>query len=400
MAFGRIALALALLVFVNAEARALEPETVFARYSDYLSRMGLTARHGGVDVEGPNAFRFRDLEMQSGTDEKPIRVEWLRISDFAEDPKGGLMAGAIEAGPITGEAKSKEGKKIDIRIEGGKATGVYLPPKGEEDAPSVSKTTPFTMELGPSSGSVDGVRAVTLNSMRASARYTPDGRTIETETDFGRLDINTDPLEPDAKAQLQALGLPSLSFTSRTRATWDPQSGNFDMTDFRLEMPGAGALTLALSLQGYTSELAKQMQVLAQESQDQGNTNLEAQAAIASDQMALMSAIKVASFRISFEDGSLTAKLLKKQAEAMGMTPEEMVETVPAMVEPFLSMTGDPAFAAQVSEALQTFLRSPGKLTVAVAPSTPLVIKDLVGTALADPASLIGLLGAKVTADQ
>jgi hypothetical protein len=400
MAFGRFALAFALLVFADAEARALEPETVFSRYSHYLSSMGLTARHGGVDVEGPNAFRFRDLEMQSGTDEKPFRVEWLRISDFAEDPKGGLMAGAIEAGPITGEAKSKEGKKIDIRIEGGKATGVYLPPKGDEGTPSVSKTTPFAMELGPSSGSVDGVRAVTLNSFKASARYAPDGRTIETETDFGRLEINTDPLEPDAKAQLQALGLPSLSFISHTRATWDPESGNFDITDFRLEMPGAGALTLAVSLQGYTSELAKQMQMLAQESQDQGNTNLEAQAAIAGDQMALMSAIKVASVGISFEDGSLTAKLLKKQAEAMGMTPEELIETVPALVQPYLAMTGDPAFGDQAASALQTFLKSPRNLAIAIAPATPIAIKDLVGSALGDPASAIGMLGATVTANR
>jgi hypothetical protein len=400
MAFGRIALAFALLVFASAEVRAMEPETIFARYSDYLSRMGLTARHGGVDVEGPNTFRFRDLDLRSGTDEKPFRVEWLRISDFAEDSQGGLMAGAIEAGTVTGEAESNEGKKIDIRIEGVKATGVYLPPKGEEGTPSVSKTTPFTLELGPISGSVDGVRAATINGMKASARYASDGRTIETETDLGRLDINTDQLEPDAKAQLQALGLPSLSFISRTRATWDPDNGNFDIADFRLEMPGAGALTLAVSLQGYTSELAKQMQILAQESQDQGNTNLEAQAAIAGDQMALMSAIKVASFSISLEDGSLTGKLLKKQAEAMGMTPEELIETVPALVQPYLAMTGDPAFGDQAASALQTFLKSPRNLAIAIAPAAPIAIKDLVGSALGDPASAIGLLGATVTANR
>lgn len=378
----------------------MEPETVFARYNDYLSRMGFTARHGGFDVEGTISIRFRDVDLQSGKDGKPIRVEWVRISDFEEDPQGGLAAGAIETGPATGESTDKDGKKIDFRIDGVKATGVYIPPKGEDGTPGVSKTMPFALEVGPISGSIDGIEAFSINGMKASARYASDGRTIETETDFGRMDLNIDPMGPDAKAQLQALGLPSLSFSSRTRATWDPESGNFDIDDFRLEMPGAGALTLAFSLQGYTSELSKQMQMLAQESQDQGNTNLEAQAAIAGDQMALMSAIKVASVSISFEDGSLTGKLLKKQAEAMGMTPDELIETVPALVQPYLAMTGNPAFGDQAASALQTFLKSPRNLAIAIAPAAPIAIKDLVGSALGDPASAIGMLGATVTANR
>jgi hypothetical protein len=122
--------------------------------------------------------------------------------------------------------------------------------------------------------------------------------------------------------------------------------------------------------------------------------------ALAGEQMALMGALKISKFNVTFEDGSLTAKLLPRQAEAMGMTADEMIESVPAMIEPYLAMTGNAAFSAQVSAALQAFLKAPGNLTVAIAPSAPVAITELVGTALADPTQLILLLGATVTANK
>jgi hypothetical protein len=116
--------------------------------------------------------------------------------------------------------------------------------------------------------------------------------------------------------------------------------------------------------------------------------------------MALMGALKISELKVTFEDASLTAKLLPRQAEAMGMTPDEMIESVPTMIEPYLAMTGSAEFSAQVSAALQAFLKAPGNLTVAISPSAPIAITELVGTALADPTQLISLLGATVTANK
>jgi hypothetical protein len=82
------------------------------------------------------------------------------------------------------------------------------------------------------------------------------------------------------------------------------------------------------------------------------------------------------------------------------MTQDELIETVPALVQPYLAMTGDPAFGDQAVSALQTFLKSPRNLALAIAPAAPIAIKDLVGSALGDPASAIGMLGATVTANR
>ena len=400
MGLRRIALAFALLAVGSADGHAMEPEAVFGRYSDYLSRMGLTARHGGFEVESQSTVRFKEVDLQGGRDGKPIRVEWLKISDFEVDPQGAFVAGAIETGPATGESTDKDGNKFDFRIEGVKATGVYLPPAEMPGAPSVSKTVPFAMEVGTVSATLDGVQTFSISGIKASAAYGQDGATIETETDLGEMNVNIEPLGPKAREQIDALGLSSLLFKSRARMTWNPVSGKFDVPEYRLEAPGAGALTVALSLEGYTSELAGRMQKLAQKGTEQGDASPEAQMALAGQQMALMGGVKLASFAISFEDGSLTGKLLQKQAEAMGMTPEELIETVPALVQPYLAMTGDPAFSDQAVGALQTFLKSPRNLAIAIAPNAPQAITELVGAALGDPASAIGMLGATVTANR
>jgi len=400
MYFRTVATALAMLVGMSATAFALEPDAVFARYNEYLSRMGLTATHGGIVVESPSAIKFTSIDIASGTAEKPVRLEWLRISDFNVDDQGAFFAGMVEAGPANGESTDKDGKKGVFRIDGMKATGVFIPPSETPGAPSVSKTTPFTLDVGPISATIDGTRAVSINGIKAFARYAADGATIESETDFGRLDINTEPLPPDARAQLEALGLPTLSFTSKGTASWNPASGLLDVSAYRIEAPGAGALSLAFSLEGYTSQLAGQMQALAQKGNLAADASPEAQMALAGEQMALMGALKISKLKVTFEDASLTAKLLPRQAEAMGMTPDEMIKSVPAMIEPYLAMTGDPVFSAQASVALQAFLKTPGNLTVAISPSAPIAITELVGTALGDPTRLISLLGATVTANE
>lgn len=400
MAFRKITLALAFLAGMGTVVEAMEPEAVFGRYSDYLSTLGLKARHGGFDVENPRSIIFKQVDLQGGNSEKPIRVEWLRIVDFETDAQGAFVAGKIETGPATGESTDKDGKRVDFRIEGVMATGVYLPPAEKPGTPSVSKTVPFSLNVGTISASLDGVQTFSIDGIKASAAYGPDGATIETDTDFGQLTVNIEPLDPTAKAQLDAFGLPSLSFKSRARAIWNPFSGLFDVPEYRLEAQGAGALTVALTLEGYTSELAGRMQRLAQKGAEQGNESPEARMALAGEQMAVMGGVKIARFRISFEDGSLTEKVLRKQAETMGMTPDELVETVPALVQPYLAMTGDPAFGDQAASALQTFLKSPRNLAIAIAPAAPIAITDLIGSALGDPASAIGMLGATVTANR
>ena len=129
-----------------------------------------------------------------------------------------------------------------------------------------------------------------------------------------------------------------------------------------------------------------------------GTANGEAKQEAGRKMMALMGEMKLASLNAVFEDGKITRRLLEIQAQAMGVTPQELAASAPQMLAPMLDAAGNKAFSEQAVRAAGAFLADPGKLSFSVLPPQPIAAGELVGAMLNAPGSLLAMLNASVAA--
>jgi hypothetical protein len=284
-------------------------------------------------------------------------------------------------------------------MDGGTASGLYLPSTGSTE-PMVSRAMPYSIALGKVTASVDGAPAFTVSGIAGTMGYDASGQTVGITSSVGQIDISTEQASPKLRGQLGAAGLTQLSLSMSVRGSWNMETGRMALDEYRLAAKDAGAVSLSLALEGYTPQLSQQMQELARTRETIDANDVEAKKQLSARMMELLGQLQLSSARIEFEDGAVTRRLLTTQAEAMGITPEELAASLPAMLGGYLAMAGNQQFSDQAISALGAFLANPGKLTLSVGPPQPLPITQFVEAILNAPESIVPLLGAKVTANQ
>jgi hypothetical protein len=104
-------------------------------------------------------------------------------------------------------------------------------------------------------------------------------------------------------------------------------------------------------------------------------------------------------FSFRFEDASLTKRLLPLAAAMQGMDEAAMVANAGAMLQIGLMQLNNQAFTDQVVGAVNSFLKEPKSITVALKPAVPVKVQQLMTLNPADPGAAISLLGVSVTAN-
>ncbi len=382
-----------------APGHALEPDAVFNRYKAMWQQLGMTAAFGSVEPNGETGVTFRDVTLQQTGKPAALKLDRLTMQGIAPIGTDGFSAQGVEVGQITLDATDEKGRVVAIRIDGGTASGLYLPPTGSTE-PMVSKAMPYTMALGQLTATVDGAPAFTVSGITGSLGYDASGQAIELSTSIPRIDISTEQATPKMRAQLAAAGLSELSLSVRIRGSWNMQSGRLALDEYRLGAKDAGAVNLAMAFEGYTPQLSQQMRELARKREAVDANDVEAKKQLSGEMMAALGQMRIASAKLEFEDGAVTRRLLATQAEAMGVTPEELAASLPAMLGGYLAMAGNQQFADQAISALGAFLANPGKLTLNLGPTQPLAVTQLVEAVLNAPETIVPLLGANITANQ
>ncbi len=196
----------------------------------------------------------------------------------------------------------------------------------------------------------------------------------------------------DTTGQLKALGYKGLNINLKASGdvtlTGDVMSVDFD-TAFTTKDIGTLNLSGAIgdvSLTGVAD--------LQKTNVDPSTAEQEAAKALA-----LYNAMSISKAEISFEDASITAKILSMAAAAMGTDAATFVGTAPMQIQAAMMMFGVPEFSKQASEAVGAYLKDPKSLTISLTPETPVKIDAMIAAGTANPASLIGLLGLSVSAN-
>ena len=155
---------------------------------------------------------------------------------------------------------------------------------------------------------------------------------------------------------------------------FDPAIGEFRLPRLLADVESLGEVEIALSLDNLT--LTPEMS--AEEQRDQ----------------LLMADLVEA--RVSYRDDSLMRRIIAREAEERGESPEQVVRALEEIVA--ARLPGDTPFQRQAVDALGRFLHDPGQLSLTARPTEPVSLARLVSVAAMATARLPEILNLKVAA--
>ncbi len=150
-------------------------------------------------------------------------------------------------------------------------------------------------------------------------------------------------------AQLKALGYDKLNLSVYGSGAWDQEAGTLSLDELSVEGADAGAITLSGTIGGVTPDVMKLL----------GQPNPPAD---------LMGKITLSDATLTYEDSSLTGRVLDMQAKQMGQPKEAFVEQISAALPLMLTAIQNPAFQDKLAGAAGAFLKDPKNLQITIQP--------------------------------
>lgn len=285
------------------------------------------------------------------------------------------------------------GGDVDLRIDHVGLGGIVMPDEadidrliqmvaaGEEPTgelsliPAVGFVEANNIEL-----SADGMLPIELEQMLVSADgyvgMVPTGNIIA----FRGLTIPLTFLEGEARQLIGQLGYTMLTVDFGMETSWDEAAGVLRLSNIHLVAEDAGSITASMELGGVTRAFMVDPESLSEEE---------------------LMAMTFNGARLEVVDEAVADRLFAFTAEGTD-TPVEQYRDEFIRGLPFLlGMSMDRAIAAEISPAIQEFLRQPSELIVSVEPEEPITFGELVEFAdsASSPFALIDYLGAVLSVE-
>ncbi|MCW5716689.1 MAG: hypothetical protein KIS68_02545 [Bauldia sp.] len=300
-----------------------------------------------LSIDGLGEFGFADVDIIL-EDLGALRVESFAIGDIVMPPHDTLR-GAIRAG-VDGE---------EVNPLAVVPTVGYLDLAGFEfGAPG---EIPFAVD-----------RAQIL--FGGYVGPTPTGYRLEVQGFAAPLTL----LDDEFSRLLMQLGYSEAKGDFTVDIGWNEATETLALNDLYLALQGAGSIRANLAVVGVTREMLE---------------NPDAMAALAPEQLRLGGA------QVLVTDETVADRLFAWTAEGTN-TPaaqyrDEFIRGLPFL----LGVMMDRDLAARISPALQQFLRTPGTLTLDVAPAEPVPFAAIIDTITRAPTEILELLGITMTAE-
>jgi hypothetical protein len=187
-----------------------------------------------------------------------------------------------------------------------------------------------------------------------------------------------------------ALGYSEILIEGEGESDHDEASGRYTSSG-RLAVKDAGILSMASAIGGLTAERIKALvkPIASASGSDPDQSML----------MAAAGPISIESFTLRFDDASLTRRLLVFAAKMQGMDEATLIANTTAIMQIGLAALRNQPFTSEVVGAVGTFLKEPKSLSVALRPTKPVTIQELMALDPSKPGAAIDLLGVHVTAN-
>ncbi|QRM54934.1 hypothetical protein [Sinorhizobium sp. BG8] len=385
-------LASASLVLLSGPAFALDGADLVSKLNASYAASGFTVGYANADVAG-STITLKGVNVKS-SDGKTAQIGDVTLDGVKEDGEGGYTIDTVAFPDINQTENDTTIVANDLQL-----TGVAIP-AGEPDNTLDSLLMYESASAGSVTLSEKGKQVFSLSGIEANV--TPMDNDAGIEFDATVSDINADLSQvedPKAKDTIQKLGIQSLKGEVTVKGSWELASGKVTLDEYAFDFANLGRLNLSLGLSGYTPDFIKGMQDAMKASQDNPNKE-EANAALGMSMMGLVQQLTFNNASISFEDASLTKKLLEIAGAEQGVSGDQMAQSLKGLVPLMMAQLNMPELQNQVSQALTTYLDDPKNLTITAEPEKPVPFPMIMGAAMGAPNTIPQVLGVTVTANE
>ncbi|MBC8128764.1 MAG: hypothetical protein H7Y08_00410 [Rhizobiaceae bacterium] len=385
----RIVAGLALVLFGSSAAQAADAQAFGDRLKEIAAKSGVPMAFTAAEAEGENVVL---TGVTLGTAPDTAEVGDLTFETVTGSNAEGWRVATV---PFEDFSKTEDGKQANV-------TGMVLEGlqiAGSQGASTLPGETQFFFDkaaVESVSVSEGGKDIFSLSGTEFTNSVASGSGTIASTFNMGdfAVDFAALPADETTKA-MQEIGYPQLSGTGSMEMTWNPQSGELVLDPLAISVENAGDFSIDYQINGYTPAFAKSLA----EIQEQMAANPDAAQSSGMAIIGLVSQLSVASLSIDFTDASLTPKLLDYYAKQQGQTRDELVAGLTGMMPMVLASLQNPEFQAQVTSAVETFLKDPKSLSVSIDPDAPVAATQIIGAAMGAPQTLPTVLQLEVTAN-
>lgn len=213
--------------------------------------------------------------------------------------------------------------------------------------------------------------------------------------------------DPEARPVIEAFDIEQFTASVNMAGTWWPETGVAELEDMSFVIDNLASLSMAVTIDGYTQELYREMLELNIKMAEMAEAGIE----IDDDQMAAMSDAmlemmgqwRLVDGSIRYDDDSLFMKVLDFIGAEQGVDGETFKAGLRFMVPMALAEVENEAFKSMVTNAVNTFIADPQNFTISVSPAEPVSVSEFETRSdeiEADPFVLVDMLNLEISANQ
>ena len=388
----RTLLAGAALASLASPAFALDGADLLAKLNATYATSGVTISSSNVAVDG-STVTMESAELKATGSEAPVKLGTITMDGVEEDGDGGYTVETVSFQDINvTEADSTVSAK-DLAI-----SGVIIP--GEVVSGTLESLLMYeSATAGPVSVTSKGKEVFSMSGMEANIKRMEADAGLEFDATFSDLKADLTSVEdPKAKDTLAKLNMQTLEGKVTMSGSWELASGKLAVDEYAFDFKDVGRLNLALEFSGYTLDFLKGMQEAVKAAETNPNKE-EANAAMGMSMMGLVQQLTFNSASISFEDASITKKLLDYAGSEQGVSGDQMAQSLKGLIPIMLAQLNMPELQNQIAEAANAYLDDPKSITISAEPKEPVPFPMIMGAAMGAPQTIPQVLGVTVTAN-
>ncbi|WLS01889.1 hypothetical protein [Shinella oryzae] len=389
----RSLLAGAALATLASPAFALDGADLMTKLNATYATSGVSVGYSNVAVDG-STVTLEGTELKATGTDTPIKLGTVTMEGVEEDGDGGYTIETIgfEDVNVT-EADSTVSAK-DLALNGVVVPGKIVPGTLE------SLLMYESASAGPISVTAKGKEVFSLSGMETNITRMDNDAGLEFDAKLSDLKADLTSVEdPKAKDTLNKLGIQTLEGEVSMAGNWELASGKLAVDEYAFDFKDIGRLNLQLAFSGYTLDFIKNMQEALKAAEANPNKE-EANAAMGMAMMGLVQQLTFNNATISFEDASITKKLLDYAGSEQGVTGDQMAQSLKGLVPIMIAQLNMPDLQNQISAAVNTYLDDPKSIKISAEPKEPVPFPMIMGAAMGAPQTIPQVLGVTVTANQ
>ncbi len=373
-------------------AFALDGVDLVAKLNAANGASGLTVSYGTIATDGDTVTLKSTTVTPAGGE--AMALGDVRLEGVAEDGDGGYTVETVRFADVDRTEGDMTITATDMQL-----SGLVVPAKAD----GTSLDTMLFYERassGPIKVTSKGTEVFSVAGMEANVIRRANDAGLDYDATVSGIKADLSKVEdPKSRDMIQKLGMTTIDGKASMKGSWTLDTGLMTVDEYAFDFTDIGRLDLSFAISGYTLEFLNAMREAVETAQASPNKE-EANNALGMSMMGLMQQLSFNSAKISFNDASLTKKVLDVVGAEQGVTGEQMAQSLKGMAPLMIAQLNMPELQNQISQAINTYLDDPKSLTITAAPAAPVPFPMIMGAAMGAPNTIPQVLGVTVKANE